>query len=457
MAGDYSTTTHLRRAIARRFPRARRIYNRARAYAVHLYLKYGLRFRRIPKSTVATAAGIRRLLERRREPRLTVGVDITALWEPLTGIGWYLYRLLEQLKDRDDLRLRLYGPTSIWSPDIASPVQPLPEGRAIEYVQRTVPEDFAFPAGWLIRILRRCEPFLVAADGNEVLFAPNYFLTRRYRLASGARVPTIHDLGFVRVPWTLRQETLDELQERLEHQSFEATRVITVSAAVRDELAEEGLATKQRVHVVHHGPGQLADIEPSDLPAEVPPKFCLHVGTLEPRKNIELLIEAWGLARERDPECPPLVLCGRYGWKAARIQRAVESAVAEGWLVHLGYVEDTALAALYREASLVVFPSLYEGFGLPAVEALWARTPLICSDLPVLREVTDGAALFAPAEDPHAWAARIVQLLQNNKLRQELVERGIERTAELSWAAAAERTVAVWAEAAGRSREGTDA
>jgi alpha-1,3-rhamnosyl/mannosyltransferase len=408
------------------------------------------RLKRIGPSFRTARDAVAALAARRREERLTVAIDIAALWEPLTGIGWYLYRLLENLTHRDDLRLRLYGPTTIWSPDATCPVVELPEGPAIEVVFRRVPEDFVLPAGWIIRLLRRLEPILIAADGNDVLFAPNFFLPRRYRLARGARVTTIHDLGLRRVPWTLRSETLSELREQLERQVAVSDRLITVSRAVREELQDYGYAEPHQVHAIHHGPGQLAEVEPGQLPPELPQRFGLHVGTLEPRKNITVLIEAWRLARERLPDCPPLVLCGRYGWKMDEIRSAVEAAKAEGWVEHLGYVDDAQLAALYRQADVVVFPTLYEGFGLPAVEALWADTPLVCSDLPVLREATGNAALFAPADRPDLFAEAIVSVLSSPELCRQLVDKGRRRVSELSWQETSSRTADVWFEAAGR-------
>jgi alpha-1,3-rhamnosyl/mannosyltransferase len=390
-----------------------------------------------------------RIAARRTEERLTVGIEIASFWEPLTGIGWYLYRLLEHLADREDLRIRLYGPSSVVSHDSKEPVVPLPSGPAIEFVRTDVPDGLVLPAGKLIRLLRRMEPLLIAADGNEVLFAPNYFLPRRFDMARGARVATVHDLGLKNFAWTLRRETLSELNEKFEHAVFEAARLITVSRAIKEELVAEGLADSARVTVIHHGPGQLATIEPGELPEGTPDEFALHVGTIEPRKNIGGLLDTWRHVLDSFPDTPKLVLCGRFGWKTETVRAKVKDAQRQGWLVHLGYVEDANLAALYRQARVVVFPTLYEGFGLPAVEALWARTPLVCSDLPVLREVTGGAALFAPPDRPDLFAERVVEVLAQPQLRSQLISAGEARVQELSWTKAADQTASVWAEAAG--------
>lgn len=448
----YPSGRRLRRALARRFPRIRWLYNWIRIQVPH-HARQALRALH-PRASFTTLKWLgtwrRQLAARRRETRLKVGVEVSALWEPLTGVGWYLYRLLEALADREDLVVRLYGPTVVDSPDRVEPHVPLPEGRALEWALHEVPDGLFLPRGFVIRLLRRLEPLLIAMDGNDVLFGPNYFLPRRFRLANSARVVTVHDLGFRTVPWTLREETLGELTGKLEHSIFEADRVITVSGAIKDEVVAYNYAEAERIHAVHHGPGHLSGVEPGELPAGAPRPFALHVGTLEPRKNIRMLLDAWRLLRRNLHPAPELVFCGRFGWKAGEIQRELARARAEGWGHHLGYVTEEELAALYREASLVVFPSLYEGFGLPAVEAFWAGTPLVCSDIAALREVAGDAALYAPTDRPDLFAAQVERLLTSEEVRKRLAETGRARAEALSWSDAADKTLAVWKLAAGR-------
>jgi alpha-1,3-rhamnosyl/mannosyltransferase len=389
-----------------------------------------------------------RQIGRRREGRLTVGIDIASLWEPLTGVGWYLFRLLENLADDDQVRLRLYGPSIVESNDLPAPVVTIPTGPALERVFIPVPDNLMLPPGLVSRILRKTEPFLMAADNNDVLFAPNFFLPRRFDLATGARVVTVHDLGLRKVPWTMRTETLRELGAKLEHACFEASRLITDARAVRDELVAFGYAQPQRIRPVHLGPGQVANVESTRLPAGVPSRYGLHVGTLEPRKNIVGLLASWRLVRERLPQPPALVLSGRFGWKSREIQREVRLAEREGWLQHVGYVTEGELAALYRHAALVVLPSLYEGFGLPAIEAMYADTPLVCSNIAVLREVAGDAALYASIDRPEPFAECVIELLTDPALAKSLVAKGRERRRQFSWQRASEQTLEVWIEAA---------
>ncbi len=386
--------------------------------------------------------------KRRRDQRLTVAVDVTPLWESLTGVGWYLFRILERLTHVENVAIRLYGPNQLIGEDVPDPVVRLPEGPAIEHVVYEVPHDLALRPGLLMKFMQLAEPLLVALDRNRVLFAPNYFLPRKFKFARGRVVTTIHDLGSRKVPHTLAEETLTALEDNLRRSTARAQRIITVSAAVRDELVDLGYAPREAIDVVHHGPGQLAEVEATEIPESVRIPYVLHVGTLEPRKNVLGLLAVWEILRGRDVDVPLLVLCGRYGWKADELRKAVGEAEAAGWALHLGYVGEGELAALYRNATLVAFPTLYEGFGLPAVEAQQAGAPLVCSDLPVLHEVAGDGAAYAPPDDPEAFADAVEALLKDPDARRSLAERGRRNAAGLSWQRAAEQTVDTWTRAA---------
>jgi alpha-1,3-rhamnosyl/mannosyltransferase len=402
--------------------------------------------------------GIAREIRRRRaEPRRTVAVDVNSFYEELTGVGWYLHQILAHLADRDDLRLRLYGQSLVeGDPGAPRPVVGFPAGPAIERVVHEAPDGLVVPPWRANQILRRLAPLLAAADGNRVLFAPNYLFPPLFRFARGARVATVHDLGLFKVPWAVRPDSGEALRERLERTLFEADLLLTPSEAVRRELIERGVSPG-RVRAIHHGTGTMTPMTETmngmaagPPPPGTPPRYALHVGTVEPRKNVPTLLAAWRLMRSRGPggtAPPPLVLCGGWGWKAEEVRREIAAAEREGWVVHLGYVGAGELAALYRGAELVALPSFYEGFGLPAVEALQAGAPLVASDLPVLREVAGDAALYAPPDRPDLWADRIAALLVDGGLREELRRMGQERAKLFDWRRAAAETAGAFAEA----------
>lgn len=397
---------------------------------------------------------LRECRRRRRDPRLAVAVDVAPLWEDLTGIGWYLFRLLERLASRGDLVLRLYGPDLLSFPDTPGPAVAVPEGPAIDRVVHRPP---APPKVALARLggrgLRLLAPALLAADGNDVLFAPNYFPPRRFLLALVRGTPlvaTVHDLGCRKVPWAIRRETLDDLERHLDFVGSRAALVLTDSEAVRGEIAEAGLAHPGRVRAIHLAPVHDDPGHGGEPPPGTPERYALFVGTVEPRKNVELLLETWRRLRQRPWRPPPLVVCGRLGWAEEGLRHDLETAAAEGWLIRLGYATDPQLAALYRGASVVVLPSWYEGFGLPAIEACAAGAPVLASDLPVLREVLADGARFAPPDRPDLWAKALEEILTDEDLRRELSRRGRRRAGELDWARTAAETAEALRTAAAR-------
>lgn len=427
----------------------------------------GLRPSRLRASARFLLGEWQKLRRRRSEPRLTVAVDVSPFWEPLTGIGWYLYRLLEAMAERDDVRIRLYGPDLVDKRDVPAPRIELPRGPALEPISYRVPDDFSLVYYWLSDRLRRRERQLVDLDRNRILFAPNYFLPPRLERCRGRLVATVHDLTVEKLPETMRESTRAELQRRLRRTARAAAAILTDSEAVRAEIVAAGLAGAERVHAVPLAPGAVggADREAADVdaanvdstverPPGLPERYVLFVGTVEPRKNLPTLLaafETWHGTRAGGSAS--LVLCGGTGWKTDDLAPRIEAARAAGWLHHLGYLPEAQLAGLYRDALWVALPSLYEGFGLPAVEAMAWGVPLLLSDIPVLREVGGDAALYAPADDVDAWAALLATALDPPALEPGGLR---ERTAALSaaraecfdWQRTADATVAVWRRAA---------
>ena len=378
-----------------------------------------------------------------RSAVLTIAVDVNPFWENLTGVGWYLFRILEELRDREGIRVRLYGPTIFVDPSDPKPVVALPEGSAMEVVTYVVPDDLLLSRGILIRVLRRLEPWLIAEAHDQVLFAPNFMLPEKFRRARGRLVMTLHDRAMRRLPWTLRKETLEDLEAHLESSLSRASAIITVSETVRLELIEAGEAAPDRVTAVHHGPGHLHPSAATEGSSDTKP-YCLHVGTIEPRKNLAMLVEVWRRLHESDPGAPSLVLCGGLGWKSEELRAQLEEAQREGWIRHAGYVDDDELARLYRDATLLVYPSLYEGFGLPLVEAFAMGVPAVCSDIPVFREVAADAAVFVPATEPDAWVEAIRSMLADPDRVADYSSRAQARAGDFDWGLAASSTLAVW-------------
>jgi alpha-1,3-rhamnosyl/mannosyltransferase len=258
----------------------------------------------------------------------------------------------------------------------------------------------------------------------------------------------VHDLGVRTVRWSLDDRTREALERGLESSLRRAAAVITPSQAVADEVVAAGLAPAAATTAIHHGPGQVASAAQAAKPAGVPERYALFVGTLEPRKNLELLLELWPALRAERGDWPPLVVCGGWGWKTESMRDRMAQAQREGWLLALGYVGDAELLALYRGARLLAFPSLYEGFGLPLLEALAVECPVVCTDLAVFREVAGPAAEYAPAGDRARWIDALRRVEEDAARRAELARTGLARASTFDWDRAARRTLEVWRRAA---------
>jgi glycosyltransferase involved in cell wall biosynthesis len=231
--------------------------------------------------------------------------------------------------------------------------------------------------------------------------------------------------------------------------------VITPSAAAADEVAAHTPIPRARLRIVPHGVTHLA-VDEDDVAAaraayglETAP-YVLWVGTLEPRKNVATLVEAFELVHDRTDLPHRLVLVGPDGWGPVAKELRSASGATRDRVVLTGAVDAGRLAALYRGADLFALPSIHEGFGLPVLEAMSQHAAVLCSDIPALREVAGDAGCFVDARNSEAWADALTTLLEDDAQRQALADAGDARAAGFSWERCASETIAVYHEALGR-------
>ncbi|MGE5234921.1 MAG: glycosyltransferase family 4 protein [Acidobacteriota bacterium] len=387
---------------------------------------------------------------------LVVGVDIFPFFERMTGVGWYEWNLLAHLTEVDpEIELLLYAHT-FGAPEDPSPPQ-LPSAVRTRFRFHHLPAGFLLPAGATLAVLRATvEPLLLFLDGADVFFAPNFFVPRRHLPAVRRLVATVHDLAFLRLPWSVQEKTRADLRRHLPGGLLAADALIAVSQATADDLRELLGVSPRRVHVIHEG------VDPAILsaggtpPARLPDRFLLFVSTLEPRKNVTGVLQ--GFAHAAAAGYPgQLVLVGRWGWQTAAAQATLAASPVRERIHHLDYLGRESLTAVLRRAEALVYPSWLEGFGLPIVEAMACGVPVITSDRSALPEVAGDAALYVDPGDPRAIAAAICRLADDCELRKGLIERGRRRAAEFDWREAARATAAVLRRAAGREEKFPDA
>lgn len=206
-----------------------------------------------------------------------------------------------------------------------------------------------------------------------------------------------------------------------------ASHVVTVSEHARQDLIRHQSLAPERVTAIHEPVSPIFKPRP-----EAPRDFLLYVGALDRRKNLALLVEAYALLRRQLPSAPPLVIVGGPSGDGFDVERVVSQFDLRSHVQLLGRVPDDQLAQLYASASVFVFPSLYEGFGLPVVEAMASGTPVVASNASAIPEIAGDAALLVDPQDPRGLCDSIARVLGDPALRAELVRKGLERASKFS-------------------------
>ncbi|MGC9469391.1 MAG: glycosyltransferase family 4 protein [Anaerolineae bacterium] len=368
---------------------------------------------------------------------MSIYVDVSAAVHRRAGLGRYAESLAHALMQRIPERLALFYNREHGIEPLAG-LDGLPANTvALGYK----PWRMLVWMGQAARI-----PFNRLVPGAAIFHATEHLLMP---LRGIPTVLTVHDLIPQLLPehhkplnrWYLRW-TMPLYCRRADH-------IIAVSEATRRDLIDLYQLPPEKITVIHEAaaprfrPQPLAAQERVRDAYGLPERFLLYVGTIEPRKNLERLLGAW-TPLYQEGTVPPLVLVGKRGWLSDGFFESLEASPARSGVILTGYVPDADLPAIYSAATAFVWPSLYEGFGLPPLEAMACGTPVVCAKASSMPEVVgDAALLFAP-EDEAALRAALRRIVGDGELREALRERGFTRAAAFSWARTAEQTVRVY-------------
>lgn len=257
----------------------------------------------------------------------------------------------------------------------------------------------------------------------------------------GKKVSTVHDLAFKVFPETVRLKTKIMLNLTLKKSCRRADKITTVSQFTKEELMKFLDVPESKIVVVPNGVDlnrffpQIDGLIIDGIKSKygIDGQYLLYLGTLEPRKNIERLIKAYALLKSILPDAPKLVLAGRKGWMYESIFKTVSELKLENSVIFTGYIEDSEAPALLGGATAFLFPSLYEGFGMPPLEAMACGTPVLTSNCSSLPEVVGDAAVLVDPYSVEEIAEGMERLVTDAGLRKELSEKGLERAKDFTW------------------------
>lgn len=367
---------------------------------------------------------------------MRVGVDARLLSGPLTGIGRYTLELSKALIRYAPVQLSLYTPSSV-DDQIQQSLQPA-------QLKSGVFKSRLFKMVWSQTTL----PYWANKDRIDLFWGATHRLPR-YLSQSVARVVTIHDLVWKYAPQTMRPLSLI-MEKRLMPEAMQLADVImTDSQGTADGIAEAFPQYTSKVRVVHLG--ATPPISPPDFISlsqhGIHQPYFLFVGTLEPRKNLERLILAYALLPKSQRDQLSLIIAGGKGWGNLDLLTLLKKNGLEESVKLLGYVEEEQLAALYANACFLAMPSIYEGFGLPLVEAMQYGTPVLTSNTGCLAEIAGDAGILVNPLSIESISHGLGQLILDNHLLEILKLNAMHRGRQFTWQRCAEETFAVFKEA----------
>ncbi len=367
---------------------------------------------------------------------MRIGIDYTAAVRQGAGIGRYTRGLVRALAEMDQQNRYV----------LFSAGRDRQGGWPANFALRSVPlTDRHLSILW--QRLRLPIPIELVTGRLDILHSPDFVLPPTL---ARHKVLTVHDLSFMRCPECSSPALLEYLMRSVPRSVARAHLILADSQSTRRDLLDLLDVPPERVEVLYAGvepryaPQEAAAAQAAARKYGLAQPFILGLGTLQPRKNFARLIRAYHLLRQRHHVPHQLVIGGGRGW----LYEDIDATIAELGLAEqvrlVGFVDDADLPALYAGADLFAFPSLYEGFGIPILEAMGCGTPVVTADNSSLPEVAGDAALLVDPLDIEALADALWRVIDDGALRQTLVQRGYQQVQRYTWRAAAETLLGIY-------------
>ena len=391
-------------------------YENCHRYSNNFRAKNGIRVlyfssRKIPRN------------HRKKEIYMKIAIDTQTILGQKTGFGFYVKNLIDNLSkiDPNNEYILLAPPTE---KDFSTP-------------QRFIWDQFKVP--WQAR-----------ENKADILHQPCFSAPIFY---SGKIVITVHDLISMHFPKNLPLASRMFYSKWMPFSYRSADKIIAISEDTKKDIMVRLHIPEEKIKVIHSAVAPVFKVIEDEIylkkikdKYKTGDKFILDVGTLEPRKNLPFLVRAYHLALEKSQISHNLVLSGKKGWYYDDLFRLIKNLNLENKVIFTGYVAEEDLPGLYNAADLFVFPSLYEGFGFPPLEAMACGTPVISSNTSSLPEVVGSAGVLLPPENEQIWADKITEVILSPTLRRKMKENGLNQAKKFSWEETARKTIAVYQE-----------
>ncbi|WP_294886251.1 MULTISPECIES: glycosyltransferase family 1 protein [unclassified Sulfurimonas] len=365
-------------------------------------------------------------------------IDALSLLSSMTGLGRYTYEISKELKKADDFKYSyFYGYYS----DKLLEISDAPNVKSLK--------SFIVKNSFLKKIVRRLLFFIssFSAKTYDLYWQPNFIPNEGIKAKK--TVTSVHDFSFILHREFHPKERIEYFERYFFKNIYKSDMIITGSFYTKSEIMQRLDFKDDKVRVIYHGINHdvFKVYDDLELDIKLPKKYILSVGSIEPRKNLLGLLKAYNLLNDEIKAEYKLVLVGFKGWENREIMEIVNN--NKDNIHYLGFVSDEELAKVYNLASLFVFASFYEGFGLPPLEAMACGTPVVCSNLTSMPEICLDAAIYCDAYDADDISKKIEIVLKDDTLKEELIKKGLKRAGEFTWKKSAEEHVKVFKEVMG--------
>ena len=368
--------------------------------------------------------------------KVSLVIGTRSLVQPLTGIGHYTYNLSRALRHFSEFEISYFNGYT-WTKRVEV-AQKSHSTQLKSLVKKCVPNAYG-----LLRHLQQ-KNFNRQPEKFNLYHEPSFLPFKN----NGPTVITVHDLSYLKHPESHPAERVRELNKRLPKAIADAACIITDSNFTKNELLATFNIDSNKVKAIHLGKSDdfypRSAIETAEKIKQYGlnnQRYVLSVGTLEPRKNLEKLIHAYQKLPQTMAEQFPLVVVGASGWKEGGIRNALNKLAAQHKARLLGYVPTEDLPFLYTGASVFAYPSIYEGFGLPVLEAMACGTPVIASNSTSVPEVLGDAGVMIDVNNIDVLAEKIQMLCEDEVARKKLSDIGLIQSAKFNWDNCAKQTV----------------
>ena len=369
--------------------------------------------------------------------KMRIGFDLRPFLREETGVGIYFKNLLFSLAKADRTN-EYYLFSSSWK-DRFDPLK-IPSFAKMKFLDRRYPVKVInflwYRLGW-----PPLDGFF--KTGLDLTHSPTpLFLPTR-----GKKIVTVYDLFFLEFPELADKDARRNFSRGIGDSVKNADGIVTISLYTEEQLIQRFAVDPGKIRVIYPGISlekwERFDRQEGDrirAKFALPSDFLLFVGAFEQRKNLPNLLKALKIIHDRNRKIP-LVLVGRRGLDFENVQKEIQELALDSWVRMLGYLDDAELKNVYRLASAFVFPSFWEGFGIPLLEAMASGLPIVTSRTSALPEIAQDAAVYADPHDPEDIAAKTTLVLEDRTLRDNLISAGEKRVEFFSWEKAAEEAL----------------